>query len=76
LFLKSLRGDRVVKEFSIVEDQPGLEESKGFDVHWMECILPSCDPKTIKSSIDNIAHRWKKEVIKKAENPFAQVQGK
>jgi hypothetical protein len=62
-----------VKEFSIVEEQPGLEDNDAFDVQWLECVFPPCDLKKVKSSIDNIKHRWRKEFIKKADNPFSQV---
>ncbi len=72
--MKTLRfGGTHIKEFSIVEEQPGLEDSDAFDVQWLECIFPPGDPRDIKSSIDNIKHKWRKEIIKKADNPFSEV---
>jgi hypothetical protein len=72
--MKTLRfGGTHVKEFSIVEEQPGLEDSDAFEVQWLECVFPRCDVDEIKSSIDNIKHKWRKEIIKKADNPFSQV---
>jgi hypothetical protein len=40
---------------------------------WLECNLPPHKLSQIKVLIANIGHKWTKEVIKKAENPFAQV---
>ncbi len=74
LSLKTLRfGGTQVKEFSIVEEQPGLEDSYPFEVQWLECTIPQSQLDKIKSSIDSITHKWRKETIKKAENPFSEV---
>jgi len=62
-----------VKEFSIVEEQPGLEDADPMSVQWLECILPPQELGKIKNSVDNIGHKWRKEVIKKADNPFSEV---
>ncbi len=72
--MKTIRfGGTHVKEFSIVEEQPGLEESDAFEVLWLECIFPPSDLREIKSSIDDIKHKWRKETIKKADHPFSEV---
>ena len=73
--LKTLRFAREtgVKEFSIVEEQPGLEDADPMQVQWLECIFPSGGIHRIKDCIDNIKHRWKKDTIKKADNPFSEV---
>ena len=72
--MKTLRnGGTRAKKFSIVEEQPGLEDSDVIDVQWLECFVPPCDPKEIKSSIDNIQQRRTKEILKKADHPFSQV---
>ena len=72
--MKTLRfGGTHIKEFSIVEEQPGLEDSDVIDVQWLECVFLPCDPRKIKSSIDNIQHKWRKEILKKADHPFSEV---
>ena len=73
--MKALRfGATQIKEFSIVEEQPGLEDSDAFEVQWLECIFPHCgNLKNIKFSIDSIQHKWRKDIVKKADNPFSQV---
>jgi hypothetical protein len=63
-----------VKAFSIVEEKPDLEDHPAFDVQWLECRLPMCELTNIEWSIYNVAHEWKKESIRKADSPFAQVQ--
>ena len=68
-------GGTRIKEFCIVEEQPGLEDSDVINVQWLECIFPPCDSdlKKIKSSIDNIDHKWRYEILKKADSPFSAV---
>jgi hypothetical protein len=63
-----------VKAFSIVEQKPDLEDHPAFDVQWLECRLPMCELTNIEWSIDNVSHEWKKESIRKAGSPFAQVR--
>ncbi len=56
-----------------MEEQPGLEDADPMSVQWLECILPPQELGKIKNSVDNIGHKWRKEVIKKADNPFSEV---
>ena len=73
--MRNLRfGETKTKVFSIVEEQPGLEDDEFLEVLWLECNFPPCtNLKNIKSSIDNIKHKWQKEIFKKAEHPFEHV---
>ena len=59
------------------EKQTETENGEVLRVDWYESIFPAtdCKPEDVKTSLEKITLKKKKEVIQRAENHFAQVLG-
>jgi len=77
MFYSGKRKDQALKEtkkFDIVEEVPSWEDSESLNVRKLECEIPPVeDLKDIKAGIDAMKHKWHRETIKKADNPFSQA---